>query len=88
LQACKKLDIGVFTSVPLLQTKLFNAKIPDYLGYDDQLLKILQITRSTPNVLAPLIGQKKPNHVKENIQLAKVAPLTIAQFNDAIKIFS
>lgn len=88
LQACNKLDIGVFTSVPLLQTKLFDAKIPDYLGYDDQLLKIVQITRSTPNVLAPLIGQKKPNHVKENIQLAKVAPLTITEFNDAIKIFS
>jgi len=88
LQACNKLDIGVFTSVPLLQTKLFDAKIPDYLGYDDQLLKIVQITRSTPNVLAPLIGQKKPNHVKENIQLAKVAPLTIAEFNDAIKVFS
>ncbi len=88
LQACNNLDIGVFTSVPLLQTKLFDAKIPDYLGYDDQLLKIVQITRSTPNVLAPLIGQKKPNHVKENIQLAKVAPLTIAEFNDAIKIFS
>ena len=88
LQACNKLDIGVFTSVPLLQTKLFDAKIPDYLGYDDQLLKIVQITRSTPNVLAPLIGQKKPNHVKENIQLAKVAPLTIAEFNDAMKIFS
>jgi aryl-alcohol dehydrogenase-like predicted oxidoreductase len=88
LQACNKLDIGVFTSVPLLQTKLFDAKIPDYLGYDDQLLKIVQITRSTPNVLAPLIGQKKPTHVKENIQLAKVAPLTIAEFNDAIKVFS
>lgn len=87
LQACNKLNIGVFTSVPLLQTKLFGAKIPDYLGYDNQLLKIVQITRSTPNVLAPLIGQKKPNHVKENIQLAKVEPLTIEQFNEAIKIF-
>jgi aryl-alcohol dehydrogenase-like predicted oxidoreductase len=87
LQACNKLNIGVFTSVPLLQTKLFGAKIPDYLGYNNQLLKIIQITRSTPNVLAPLIGQKKPNHVKENIQLAKVEPLTIEQFNEAIKIF-
>jgi aryl-alcohol dehydrogenase-like predicted oxidoreductase len=87
LQACNKLNIGVFTSVPLLQTKLFGAEIPDYLGYDNQLLKIVQITRSTPNVLAPLIGQKKPNHVKENIQLAKVEPLTFEQFNEAIKIF-
>lgn len=87
LQACNKLNIGVFTSVPLLQTKLFGSKIPDYLGYDSQLLKIVQITRSTPNVLAALIGQKKLNHVKENIQLAKVAPLTIEQFNETIKIF-
>jgi aryl-alcohol dehydrogenase-like predicted oxidoreductase len=87
LEACNKLNIGVFTSVPLLQAKLFGAKIPDYLGYNDQLLKIVQITRSTPNVIAPLIGQKKPNHVKENLELAKVAPLTTAEFSDAIKIF-
>jgi aryl-alcohol dehydrogenase-like predicted oxidoreductase len=87
LDACKRLNIGVFTSVPLLQAKLFGAKIPGYLGYNDQLLKIVQITRSTPNVIAPLIGQKKPNHVKENIELAKVAPLTAAEFSDAIKIF-
>ena len=87
LQSCNKLNIGVFTSVPLLQTKLFGAKIPDYLGYDNQLLKIVQITRSTPNILAPLIGQKKSNHVKENIQIAKVEPLTFEEFNEAIKIF-
>lgn len=88
LEACNKLNIGVFTSVPLLQAKLLSAKIPDYQGYDNQLLKIVQITRSTPNVIAPLIGQKKLNHVKENIELAKVAPLNISEFNDAIRIFN
>lgn len=87
LEACNRLNIGVFTSVPLLQAKLFGAKIPDYMAYNDQLLKIVQITRSTPNIIAPLIGQKKPNHVKENIELAKVAPLTTAEFSNAIKIF-
>jgi aryl-alcohol dehydrogenase-like predicted oxidoreductase len=87
LESCNKLNIGVFTSVPLLQAKLFGAKIPDYLGYNNQLQKIVQITRSTPNVIAPLIGQKKHNHVKENIELAKEAPLTTAEFSDAIKIF-
>jgi aryl-alcohol dehydrogenase-like predicted oxidoreductase len=87
LESCNKLNIGVFTSVPLLQAKLFGAKIPDYLRYNNQLQKIVQITRSTPNVIAPLIGQKKHNHVKENIELAKVAPLTTAEFSDAIKIF-
>jgi len=88
LEACNKLNIGVFTSVPLLQAKLLSAKIPDYQGYDNQLLKIVQITRSTPNVIAPLIGQKKLNHVRENIELAKVAPLNISEFNDAMKIFN
>ena len=88
LEACNRLKIGVFTSVPLLQAKLFGAKIPDYLGYNNQLLKIIQITRSTPNILAPLIGQKKLQHVKENIELAKVAPLDNSEFNNAIKIFN
>jgi len=88
LEACNKLNIGVFTSVPLLQAKLFDVKIPDYLGIDNQLLKIVQITRSTPNVIAPLLGQKKLNHVKENIELAKVAPLNNSEFNDAIKILN
>ena len=88
LEACNKLKIGVFTSVPLLQSKLFDAKIPDYLGYKNQLLKIVQITRSTPNVIAPLIGQKKPNHVKQNVELAKVGPLNISEFSEAIKIFN
>jgi aryl-alcohol dehydrogenase-like predicted oxidoreductase len=86
LEACNKLNIGVFTSVPLLQAKLFDAKIPDYLGIDNQLLKIVQLTRSTPNVIAPLLGQKKLNHVKENIEIAKVAPLNNTEFNEAIKI--
>jgi len=88
LEACNKLNIGVFTSVPLLQAKLFDAKIPDYLGIDNQLLKIVQLTRSTPNVIAPLLGQKKLNHVKENIELAKVAPLNNSEFNEAIKILN
>ncbi|HEY7228512.1 MAG TPA: aldo/keto reductase [Nitrososphaeraceae archaeon] len=88
LEACNKLNIGVFTSVPLLQAKLFEAKIPDYLGYDNQLLKIVQIPRSTPNVIAPLLGHKKLNHVKENIELAKVAPLNNSEFNEAIKILN
>jgi aryl-alcohol dehydrogenase-like predicted oxidoreductase len=88
LEACNKLNIGVFTSVPLLQTKLLSVNIPDYLGYNNQLLKIIQITRSTPNVIAPLIGQKKFNHVKENIEIAKVAPLNSSEFNDAIKILN
>ena len=88
LEACNKLNIGVFTSVPLLQAKLFDVKIPDYLGIDNQLLKIIQITRSTPNVIAPLLGQKKLNHVKENIELAKVAPLNNSEFNEAIKILN
>jgi len=88
LEACNKLNIGVFTSVPLLQAKLFDVKIPDYLGIDNQLLKIVQITRSTPNVIAPLLGQKKLNHVKENIELAKVPPLNNSEFNEAIKILN
>jgi hypothetical protein len=49
---------GIFTSVPLFQGRLLKAKIPDYDGLNDQVTKLIQIIRSSPSVIAPLIGQK------------------------------
>jgi aryl-alcohol dehydrogenase-like predicted oxidoreductase len=44
------------------------------------------VIRSTPSVIAPLIGQKKPEHVEQNIRLANVPPMQIKEFNRAINI--
>lgn len=88
LNAAEKLNIGIFTSVPLLQGKLFNSKIPEYINSKSQLVKLIQIIRSAPSIIAPLIGHKQAEHVRENIQIANIPPLSKEQFLDCIKILT
>ncbi|MDW0282958.1 MAG: aldo/keto reductase, partial [Nitrososphaeraceae archaeon] len=70
LEAAEKLNIGIFTSIPLFQGRLLKAKVPDYGGLTDQVSKLLQIIRSSPSVIAPLIGQKQPHHVEQNLKIS------------------
>ena len=89
LEAAKKLEIGIFTSIPLLQGRLLEVKIPDYSeGLSDQIMKLIQIIRSTPFLIAPLIGQKKIDHVNKNIKISKIAPLNEDEFTSAIQILA
>lgn len=88
LDACKRLNIGVFTSVPLFQSRLLGTNIPDFLGITDQLTKVVQIVRSTPNIVAPIIGHKKPEHVIQNLRIANLPPLTTSEFNEAVRILT
>jgi aryl-alcohol dehydrogenase-like predicted oxidoreductase len=85
LEAAERLNIGVFTSIPLFQSRLLNAKIPDYAGLTGQVEKIIQILRSTPSVISPLIGQKKPEHVQQNIKIADVPPMNNLEYKQAIQ---
>jgi aryl-alcohol dehydrogenase-like predicted oxidoreductase len=85
LEAAERLNIGVFTSIPLFQSRLLNAKIPDYAGLTGQVEKIIQIIRSTPSVISPLIGQKKPEHVQQNIKIADVPPMNNLEYKQAIQ---
>ncbi|HEY7734821.1 MAG TPA: aldo/keto reductase [Nitrososphaera sp.] len=87
LDAASKLGIGVFTSVPLFQGRLLQAQIPDY-GVDGNVAKLVQIIRSSPAVIAPLIGQKKPEHVEENLQVANIPPLSREEFDNAVRILT
>jgi aryl-alcohol dehydrogenase-like predicted oxidoreductase len=86
LEAAEKLNIKVFTSIPLFQSRLLRAKIPDYMGLDDQVAKLVQIIRSSPSVIAPLIGYKKPEHIEQNLKVANIPPLDEQEFKDAIKL--
>jgi len=86
LEAAEKLNIKVFTSIPLFQSRLLRAKIPDYMGLDDQIAKLIQIIRSSPSVIAPLIGYKKPEHIEQNLKVANIPPLNEQEFKDAIKL--
>jgi aryl-alcohol dehydrogenase-like predicted oxidoreductase len=85
LEAAERLNIGVFTSIPLFQSRLLNAKIPDYAGLTGQVEKLIQVIRSTPSVISPLIGQKKPEHVQQNIKIADVPPMNNLEYKQAIQ---
>ncbi len=85
LEAAERLNIKVFTSIPLFQGRLLGAKIPDYMGLNDQVAKLVQIIRSSPSVIAPLIGYKKQEHVEQNLRIANVPPLSDSEFRDVVR---
>jgi aryl-alcohol dehydrogenase-like predicted oxidoreductase len=86
LEAAEKLKIGVFTSIPLFQGRLLRTKIPDYGGLTDQVSKLLQIVRSSPSVIAPLVGQKEPDHVEQNLKISSVSPMGSKEYKEAVEI--
>jgi aryl-alcohol dehydrogenase-like predicted oxidoreductase len=88
LEAANRLGMGVFTSIPLFQGRLLQAKVPDFGGLTEIIPKLLQIVRSSPSVIAPLVGQKKPEHVEENLKIAKHSPLGQQEFAEAVKLLT
>ena len=88
LQAAAKLNIGIFTSIPFFQGRLLSSQIPNYGNATDPIAKLLQIIRSSPSVIAPLIGQKRPEHVEENLKVANMPPLSEDEFQQAIRILT
>jgi aryl-alcohol dehydrogenase-like predicted oxidoreductase len=88
LEAAAKLNVGIFTSIPLFQGRLLRAEIPDYGGISDKVAKLVQIVRSSPSVVAPLIGQKKAEHVEENLKIADTPLLSQEEFKQAIRVLT
>jgi aryl-alcohol dehydrogenase-like predicted oxidoreductase len=84
LEAAERLKIKLFTSIPLFQGRLLKAQIPDYMGLTDQVAKLIQVIRSSPSVIAPLIGYKKPQHVEQNLKIANIPPLNDEEFKEVI----
>ena len=85
LEAAQMFNLGVFTSVPLLQGKLLTANImPEFDDYSTAV-RLLQFIRSTPGVTAPLIGHKLDSHVKENMEVMKIPPLSKSEFDILLK---
>jgi aryl-alcohol dehydrogenase-like predicted oxidoreductase len=44
--------------------------------------------RSSPSVIAPLIGQKKAEHVKENLKVADTPLLSQEEFKQAVRVLT
>ena len=85
LEAAQKFNLGVFTSVPLMQGKLLATNtIPEFENFSASV-RLLQFVRSTPGITAPLIGHKLESHVKENMDVMKIPPLSELEFNNLVK---
>ena len=75
LDAARRLGIGVFTSVPFMQGRLLQPGVmPEFLDLPPAL-RALQFIRSTPGVLAPLMGHKSPGHLDENLGIMDIPPI-------------
>ena len=86
LDSAKQLNVGVFTSVPLMQGKLLDwAKDKPEFSAVSPSVGLLQFIRSTPGVLAPLVGQKSDAHVIENLEVLKIPPFSEEEFTTTTK---
>jgi len=85
LEAASKLGIGVFTSVPFMQGRLLTpGAMPEFNDLKPSL-RALQFIRSAPGVLAPLVGQKSPEHVSENLEIMKIPPINEDEFISLVR---
>ncbi|MCI4326979.1 MAG: aldo/keto reductase [Thermoplasmata archaeon] len=71
-EAVQRLGLGAFTSVPLYQGQL--TREGPTAGPLTTAQTALQFARSAPGTLGALVGQKTPEHLAENLQLADVPP--------------
>ena len=82
LESARQNDIGVFTSVPLMQGKLLEwIRNKPELTHESPSVNALQFIRSTPGVLSPLVGQKSDLHVQENLEALKIPPYSEEEFS-------
>lgn len=85
LESATKLDVGVFTSVPLMQGRLLQPGVMPEFSDLKPSLRALQFIRSSPGVLAPLVGQKSLEHVSENLEIMKIPVMSENEFLALVK---
>ena len=89
LESAIKLGIGVFASVPLMQAKLLAPNVlPEFGQMSKPSHRAMQFVRSTPGIIAPLVGQKSQAHVQENLEVLNTPVLSETEFSDLIKKLS
>lgn len=83
LEAARALGIYVMSSATMLQGQLSRG-LPDrlhaVLGEQTDAQRAIQFARSTPGLGTALIGMKRVEHIRENLAVARHAPLALAQF--------
>ncbi len=78
LAAARSLDLAVFTSASILQGRLARELPPEVRealpGLETDAQRALQFTRSAPGVITALVGMSRPDHVTENLAVARTPP--------------
>ena len=85
LESATSLGIGVFTSVPFMQGRLLASGVMPEFNDLKPSLRALQFIRSSPGILAPLVGQKSTEHVSENLEIMKIPPIPKDEFLTLVK---
>jgi aryl-alcohol dehydrogenase-like predicted oxidoreductase len=78
IEAARRLGLVVVASASILQGQL-SRRLPQALadalpGLDTSAQRALQFVRSTPGVTTALVGMSRPEHVEENLAVARLAP--------------
>lgn len=83
IQASRELGVTLIASASLLQTHLVgkvSAAIHSAIGLRNDLECALQFVRSAPGISTALVGMKRVDHVKANLKLAAIPPVSQEQF--------
>ena len=83
IQAARDLGISLVASASLLQTHVVGKVSPSIhtvLGLRNDIECALQFVRSAPGISSALVGMKRVDHVKANLKLAGIPPVSQEQF--------
>ena len=79
-----ELGITVVASASLLQSRLSKGlpeQLSAVLGGRTDAQRAIQFTRSAPGITVALVGMSRPEHVRENLEVAWSAPLNEDEFH-------
>ena len=84
LEAARELGVTVVASATLLQSRLAQV-LPDIFqehipGLASDAQRAIQFTRSTPGLSTALVGMGRAQHVRENLEIARHAPLALDSY--------
>jgi aryl-alcohol dehydrogenase-like predicted oxidoreductase len=84
IEAARRARLALVASAALLHGQLGSGLPPEIdealPGLDADAQRALQFVRSSPGVAVALVGMSRPEHVEENLALAKVLPATPEQY--------
>ena len=85
LEAARALALTVVASASILQGRVIARELPDHIreplgSLSTDAQTAIQFVRSTPGVTTALVGMSRREHVEENLQLAKVAPASMEDY--------